>query len=184
MATAKTPSYLDDGGLGISRLIEVDRNFTLARALIRQALRRFPDHHWLYSQMGLSYALQENFRKALHYTRQALGIAPRCPLTLWYHACILHNLDQSREAAAVFTKLLRRGVAGIATGPCGEGLRRAEGMVNDCRAKLAILSRNVGKKRRAARLFREHLAGRKAGVRSVFTRKAVENMLAEIVDGH
>ena len=78
------------------------------------------------------------------------------------------------------TKLLRRGVAGIASGQCGEGFRRAEGMVNDCRAKLAVLHWDAGKKRLAARLFAEHLKFRRAGVQSVFTKRAVERMLAQV----
>jgi tetratricopeptide (TPR) repeat protein len=53
-----------------------------ARKLIRAALRKKPDSHWLLTRLGLTYYEEYNYEKALFYSGQALELAPNCPLVM------------------------------------------------------------------------------------------------------
>src|SRR4051812_11880883 len=53
-----------------------------ARRLIRVALSRKGDDHWLLSRLALTYYEQRQYRRALNYELKALQIEPYCPLAI------------------------------------------------------------------------------------------------------
>lgn len=177
----RTPKeYAEDWGYDISCLIEVEEDHETARFLIRRALKKYPDHHWLLAQLCLSYHLQGQYARALRYSQQALDLAPRCPLTLWYHAGTLDVLGRQQEAIVTYKKLLRRSVNDTAFGMCGEGVVWSRKLLNDCRYRLGLCYSESGDKRSAKRWIKAHLRHRDAGVRSTYKRKMVEAMLREL----
>ena len=151
----------------IERAIEVD-DWPKARSLIRAALERCPDNHWLLTRLGLTYYEQRQYKRALRYIEKALALSPRCPLVIWDYAGCLHMLGKYKEAIAVYKRLTTRGVDRIATGDCGEGKAWARGIVADCYYRAAQCYRKLDNRKRAARAYRRHLALRGPGCRSIY----------------
>jgi len=139
-----------------------------ARRLVRAALRRHPNDHWLLTRLSLTYYEQFDYRRALAIARRANQLAPHCPLVLWDLGGALDMLGRHTEAIAIFRRLIRRGVESIAFGDCGEGLAWARGLVADCWFRLACLHSKRGRRRDAVSCYRRHLAMRGRGCRSIY----------------
>src|SRR5438045_746826 len=120
----------------IEKLIGAE-DWKAARKLIRTALRKEPDSHWLLTRLGLTYYEDRNYKKALFYSTQAMALAPKCPLVLWDYAGTLDMLGQNKEAIAIFKNLIKRGIDKIAYGACGEGKAWARGVIADCFYRIA-----------------------------------------------
>lgn len=150
-----------------------------ARRLIRAALRRRPDDHWLLSRLSLTYYEEFDYRRALAISQQAFKLAPRCPLVLWDLAGALDMLGRNRQAIAIYRRLIRRGVESIAFDDCGEGLAWARGLVADCWYRLALLHGDQRLRSDAIRCFRRHLAMRGPGCRSIYALNDVRRELSK-----
>ena len=148
-----------------------------ARRLIRAALRREPDSHWLLARIGLTYYEERRYAHALRWSERALARAPRCPLVLWEYAGDLQQLGRHREALRVYSGLVRRGVDSIAHGPCGEGLRWARGLVADALYRQAIVYIALGQRRRARTSLEDHLSLRGPGCASAYPVRQVRREL-------
>ena len=81
----------------IESLIAAD-DWKGARRVITTALQREPNSHWLLSRLALTYYEEFEYERALALERQALELAPNCPLALWGYAGSLEMLDRPREA--------------------------------------------------------------------------------------
>ena len=163
----------------IEALIESD-DWKGARRVIRAALRKEPDSHWLLSRLALAYYEEFNYEKALEYESQALSLAPNCPLVLWGYAGSLDMLGREREALKVYQRLVRRGAEAIAYGECGEGLARARGLVADCLYRMAECYECLGQRKKAVEFFEKHLAQRGAGCHSIYPLHKVRKELDEL----
>jgi len=155
----------------MSKAIEkaIEKNdWPRARALLRRALKRDPDSHWLITRLGLTYYEQRQYKRALHYSEKALALSPRCPLVLWDYAGCLDMLGRPKEAISIYRRLIRRGVDRIAHGDCGEGIAWARGLVADCHYRMAHCYRDLGNTRQAVVSHRRHLALRGPGCRSSY----------------
>jgi tetratricopeptide (TPR) repeat protein len=148
-----------------------------ARRLIRAALRRDPDSHWLLTRLGLTYYEQHRYDDALRYTTEALARAPRCPLVLWDYAGTLDQLGRHREALRIYSRLIRRGVESIAYDECGEGLRWARGLVADALYRQGLAYAALGEDRRARAALERHIAMRGPGTRSIYPLRDVRREL-------
>ena len=150
----------------IEELIDAE-NWKGARQLIRAALRKEPDSHWLLTRLGLTYYEERNYEKALFYEAQALRLAPRCPLVLWDYAGTLDMLGQNRKSIA-FIESCKRGVDKIANGECGEGMAWARGLVADCLCRIAKCYEKLGEQKKALSYYVRHLERRGPGSRSIY----------------
>jgi tetratricopeptide (TPR) repeat protein len=148
-------------------------NWTQARRLIRVWLRRCPSNHWLLTRLGLTYYEQRQYRRALLYHRRAMRIAPHCPLVIWDYAGTLDMLGRKREALALFRRLLDRGEQRLAFGSCGEGVQWARSLITDCFYRVAGILEEQHQRKRALSAYKEHLARRKRGARSIYPRRDV-----------
>lgn len=137
-------------------LVEADRWHAASR-LIREELRVSPGDHWLLFLLAFAYHADGKFSKALQMTTKGLAVAPQCPALLDLKAEHLGALKRTKEAIQIYRYLIRRGVRSIASDECGEGLRWAKALVNDCRFKLACLYCDIGDRPRAKRYLRIHL---------------------------
>jgi len=144
-------------------------NWLKARKLIRAALKNNQDDHWLLTRLGLTYYEQYQYKRSLIYIKQALAIAPRCPLVLWDYAGSLEMLGNYKKAIAVYRSLVRRGVKRIAYGECGEGIASARGLICDCHYRLAGCYKEAAKIKEALKQFDEHLKMRGPGCRSIYS---------------
>jgi tetratricopeptide (TPR) repeat protein len=148
-----------------------------ARRLIRAALRREPDSHWLLTRLGLTYYEQRRYADALRYATEALARAPHCPLVLWDYAGTLGQLGRHREALRIYSRLIRRGVESIAYDECGEGLNWARGLVADALYRQGLAYAALGQRRRACVALERHLALRRPGTRSIYPLREVRREL-------
>ena len=144
-----------------------------ARKLIRQKLRRAPNDHWLLTRLSLTYYERHEYRKALLFSTKALNAAPSRPLVIWDHAGALEMLGQTSKAVPLYRRLIKRGVQRVATGRCGEGLRRARGLVADCWYRLAHCYITLGERNKAVQAYRRHLAMRGVGCESIYSLRNV-----------
>jgi len=76
-----------------------------ARRLIRAALRREPESHWLLTRLGLTYYEEHNYERALVSDHQAYQLAPRCPLVLWIWLALIRCLNALPSLAAFIANL-------------------------------------------------------------------------------
>lgn len=148
-----------------------------ARRLIRAALRRDPDSHWLLARLGLTYYEERRYAQALKWSEKALAKAPRCPLVLWDYAGDLQQLGRHQEALRIYARLVRRGAQSIVHGPCGEGQRWAKGIVADALYRQAIGYIALGQRRRARTFLEKHLAMRGPGRASIYSLRQVRREL-------
>jgi tetratricopeptide (TPR) repeat protein len=134
-----------------------------ARRAIRALLKERPTDHWLLSRLALTHYEQRAYGKALELDERALRLAPRCPLALWGLAGSHHMLGHERQAIFLYQRLIRRGAVALESGPCGEGVRWARGLVADCWYRLGQIRETQGQERWAKSAYRRHLSLRRDG---------------------
>ncbi|HXA86288.1 MAG TPA: hypothetical protein VNZ47_14500 [Candidatus Dormibacteraeota bacterium] len=154
----------------------------LARRLIRGALARKADDHWLLSRLALTYYEQRQYRRALKYDLKALQIEPYCPLAIWGYAGTLDMLERRKEALQVYRWLISWGEDSLAHGPCGEGIQRARSLIADCFYRIASIQQRTGQRKRAIHSYKEHLSRRNKGTRSIYPLKEVKAKLKALVE--
>lgn len=151
-----------------------------ARELILRELKKTPESHWLLARLGMTYYEERKYKKALEIEKRALKLAPRCPLVLWDYACTLDMLNNKVEAIRIWRSLLRRGEESIAYDECGEGIRWARSLLNDCKYRIALSYRDMGNKTMAIRYLKEHIASRSPGIPSLYSLAEVKKELANL----
>jgi tetratricopeptide (TPR) repeat protein len=149
-----------------------------ARQLIRKSLKADPTDHWLWTRLSTTYYETLDYEKALEISRAAKKIAPKCPLVLWDFAAALDMLGNHRSAISIWEKLLKEGVNKIASEECGEGVRWAKSLLNDCKYRIGLSYSILGDSKKASEYLRLHIEGRRSGVRSIYSLRAVKNKLA------
>lgn len=150
-----------------------NEDWAAARQLIRRELRREPKHHWLLASLSNAYYEERRYKSALRYAQEAHESAPWCPFAAWHYACALDATNQKSTAIQVWKKLLRRGAKRIAFGTCGEGLRWAESLLNDSRYRIGYAYYKLGHMGLAHRYLREHLARRRRGLSTNYSKREV-----------
>ena len=168
MALVLARNWLKEMSKEIEKLIAAE-NWKDARKLIRAALRKEPDSHWLLTRLGATYYEEFNYEKALFHSGQALELAPNCPLVLWDYAGALDMLGRTKEAIAIYKKLVKRGVEAIAYDDCGEGLAWARGLVADCLYRLAQCYDDAGRYKDSLDYYYQHIRLRGPGCRSIYS---------------
>ncbi len=145
---------------GVSREINdaIDReDWSFARRILLEKLKKEPNDHWLLSRLGSVYYEQRKYRKALEYSKKALALAPDCPLVLWDLAGPLFATGKVRAAWQIYRGLLNKGPEKIAKGPCGEGLSWANSLMVDCIFSIGLCLQRMGKTDQAALFFGKFL---------------------------
>ena len=163
----------------IEKLIDAE-DWKGARQLIRNALRKEPDSHWLLTRLGLTYYEERHYKKALFYETQAAELAPNCPLVLWDYAGTMDMLGRNKEAIEIYRKLVKQGVDKIAYGECGEGMAWARGVVVDCLYRIAKCYEEEGQPKKALSYYEQHLKRRGSGCRSIYPINEVKRQMKEV----
>jgi tetratricopeptide (TPR) repeat protein len=144
-----------------------------ARRLLSREVAAHPDDHWLTTRLATAHYEQEDYAAALAWSEKALRLAPDCPLVLWDYAGALDMTGREEAAIRVWRRLIDRGAERIAADECGEGLRWAKALVNDCRYRVALSYADLGERDEALRFLREHLAHRRRGLPSLYPLREV-----------
>lgn len=151
------------------------------RRLVMRALKKSPNSHWYLTRLATTYYEERNYAKALLIEEKALKLAPECPLVLWDYAGSLDMIGKHKEAIAIWKKLLKRGVARIASGECGEGVRWARSLLNDCRYRIALAYWDIGNLSAALKFLRAHIAHRAPGIPSIYPLPTVNEKLTALL---
>jgi len=144
-----------------------------ARKVIRAELAKDPRSHWLLTRLSMTYYEERRYQLALKFVKKARLIAPECPLAIWDYAGSLDMLGREKAAIALWKKLIIRGERSLASDECGEGLRWAKSLLNDCYYRIGNSYRDIGNERLARSFIRKHLRGRKPGVPSLYEAKRI-----------
>jgi len=155
-------------------------DYRRARTLLRGALRKKPKDHWLLTRLSATYYEERKYKTALRHSGRALKLAPRCPLVLWDYAGALDMLGNTQGAMRIWKRLLWRGEESIAYGECGEGVRWARSLLNDCRYRLALGYADLGRTSMAIRYLWDHIANRAPGISSNHSLSEAKRFLAEL----
>ncbi len=126
----------------LNKLFDAD-DYSQAERILRAALIKDPNDHWLLTCLGATLYEQHKYKRALAWHKKAYKLEPKCPLVLWNIAGTLFMLDRDVEAKAMYQNLLRRGVKRLANGRCGEGLRWAKRFIADCRIRLQEINKPI-----------------------------------------
>ncbi len=110
-----------------------DEKWKVAREIIKVELENYPQDHWLLTRLSTTYYEEHKYDKALYYVRKAFKIAPNCPLVIWDYACALDMIEKEMKAIELWKKIISLGVEQVAYDECGEGIRWAKSIINDCR---------------------------------------------------
>jgi tetratricopeptide (TPR) repeat protein len=153
------------------------------RAFILELLKEEPNSHWLLTRLSSTYYEEKMYDKALEYVKQAIKIAPHCPLVLWDYAGTLDMLKREKEALQVFKRLLRKDVNMLAHGECGEGLRWARSLVNDCRYWVGLIYASLGKYYLAKKYIQSHINNRSRNCTSIYNLREIKKDLSKIIEG-
>jgi len=157
-----------------------EEQYDKAKKMIEKLLLEDPDNHWLLTRLSSVLYEQKKYEEALAASEKALQIAPDCPLVLWDYAGVLRMLSHSDKAVKIYKSILARGVEDVAFGDCGEGLRWAKSLLNDCRYHLAIILLEVGDNKNALFYIQEHLKNRRRGQYSCFSRNKALRISSQI----
>lgn len=148
MATASIGTRIDD-------LIAAEQ-WEEARALIEKALKKEPESHWLWTQLGETYYEQRAYKRALEILLKARDIVPDCPLMLWHLAGTLDALGYHAGAVQLYTWLLRSRKT-PKDDPCWESEEWTDTLKTDCVFRMGICFEKLKKKALAANCFRRYI---------------------------
>jgi tetratricopeptide (TPR) repeat protein len=154
-----------------------------ARTVLFELINKEPDNHWLFSRLASTYYEERKYEKALEYSEKALHLKPHCPLVLWDYAGELDMLGRDEEAIIVYKKVIHRGVNRVAYEECGEGIRWARSLVNDCSYRLGLAYASIGDFHLAGKYIKRHIANRNRNCSSIYNLRTVKRRLTIILEG-
>ena len=145
-----------------------------ARKIIESELKKEPEDHWLLTRLSSTYYEQNDYSKALETSKKAYKISPNCPLVLWDYACALDMLKNEMEAIELWKKIISFGLEKVAHDECGEGVRWAKSIINDCRYRIASSYFDLKNYTKAKVFLEAHIKNRKRGQPSLYGLKEVK----------
>lgn len=140
-----------------------------ARRVLETGLQSNPKDHWMRSRLGVTYYETGDYSTALVHTKQAVALAPTCPIVLWDHAGTLQQLGRHAQAVEIYQTLVRRQVGWLAKDPCLQSRSLAKGLIADSQLRLCRSLEVLGRKEEADAAFLEHLTLRGPGCYSLYS---------------
>ena len=165
-------------GPRINNLIMAEQ-WVEARVLIEKALKKEPDSHWLWTQLGETYYEQRKYKKALKILLKSRDILPECPLTLWHLAGTLSALGYYKSAIRLFTWLLGCKKT-PEEDPCWESEEWTDNLKTDCVYSLGICYENTGRKRLAENCFRRYIDICLSGIEGSYPIESAKKHIKEL----
>jgi tetratricopeptide (TPR) repeat protein len=171
-----------------SREMEYDRlckgkKWEEARTILLNWLRDDPHNHWVLTNIGETYYEEKNYNKALEYEEQARREQSNCPLVLWDMIEALFALGRDEHAFQICKTIIHRGANRIAYGECGEGIRWARSLVNDCQYILGLIYASRDDFALASKYIKTHISKRNRNCVSIYNLREVKKDLAKILEG-
>ena len=122
------------------------------------------------------------YKESEKASMEAMQLEPNDVLVVYNYAVALYSNEKYLKAIVQLNRILKRRINSIAYGVHGEGLKWAMSIKNDSLYLKAICQLNLGKLKEAYSLIRKHLAKRRRGVYSDFTKKQVKRKEQYIIN--
>ena len=127
-----------------------------ARKLLEKEREKDPTHHWVLTQLGVTFYEERRYEEALQLFRASLQIVQDCPLTLWHAAGALDSLCRHEEAVPIYAWLLRASVSADED-PCWESKEWADALKTDCVYRLGLCFEHLGKREKAEHCYLQYV---------------------------
>ena len=155
-------------------------NWFKAKKLLENELTKFPNDHFLLTQLGEVFYEMQEYNQAKIYTEKAYNLAPNCPLASNNYAVVLYMHENNNKAIELWKQLLNKDIEEIAEGECGEGLSFAKSLINDIRFRIGDAYLAKKDKINALKYYKDHLVSRRRGLFSNFTKQEVITEIKEL----
>lgn len=139
---------------------------------LKSYLKQYPDDYYILTELS-STIISLDKEEALKYSIKAISIEPNDNLVKYNHAKALIENEQHKLALKILRQIVNVNIEDIAYGIHGEGMRYAKSIVNDSIYLIGICYLNQGKSKTAYKYLSRHLANRKRGIYSDFTKNQV-----------
>ncbi len=134
---------------------------------------KYPSEYFICTELSNTYHMLGMYKESEQASLEAMRLEPNDVLVVYNYAVALYSNEKFSEAIVQLNRILKRKIDTIAYGVHGEGMKWAMSIKNDSLYLKAICQLNLGKLKEAYKLIVKHLAQRRRGVYSDFTKKQV-----------
>lgn len=134
---------------------------------------KYPSEYFICTELSNAYHMLGMYKESEQASLEAMRLEPNDMLVVYNYAVALYSNEKFSEAIVQLNRILKRKINTIAYGVHGEGMKWAMSIKNDSLYLKAICQLNLGKLKEAYKLIVKHLAQRRRGVYSDFTKKQV-----------
>ena len=134
---------------------------------------KYPSEYFICTELSNAYHMLGMYKESEQASLEAMRLEPNDVLVVYNYAVALYSNEKFSEAIVQLNRILKRKIDTIAYGVHGEGMKWAMSIKNDSLYLKAICQLNLGKLKEAYKLIVKHLAQRRRGVYSDFTKKQV-----------
>ena len=134
---------------------------------------KYPSEYFICTELSNTYHMLGMYKESEQASLETMRLEPNDVLVVYNYAVALYSNEKFSEAIVQLNRILKRKIDTIAYGVHGEGMKWAMSIKNDSLYLKAICQLNLGKLKEAYKLIVKHLAQRRRGVYSDFTKKQV-----------
>ncbi len=146
--------------------------------LLREELAIDPEYPFFMACLSTSYEYLKKYKLSSEYIIKALKIYPNDPNYLWSFACVLLSQKKFIEAIEIFKKIVSMGSYRIGVIETQDGEGAARRFINDCRYMIALCYKKAENRKLAKQWIQKHMAARAKGIKSIYTKKEAQLILA------
>ena len=143
---------------------------------------KYPSEYFICTELSNTYHMLGMYKESEQASLEAMRLEPNDVLVVYNYAVALYSNEKFSEAIVQLNRILKRKINTIAYGVYGEGMKWAMSIKNDSLYLKAICQLNLGKLKDAYKLIVKHLAQRRRGVYSDFTKKQVKRKEQYIIN--
>ncbi len=160
----------------------INKDWANAKKVLEILLTDNLDSYWFYTSLSsVTYELKD-YTESLKYAEIAYSMNPLSPLVLWDYGGALYALDREDEAIFIWKKILELDDNKIAFELTQEGLKWAVSLKNDCYFRIGEAYYYLENDVLAIENILTHLANRKRGLFSLYSKREALNLLKKIQD--
>ena len=150
--------------------------------MLKRYASRYPNEYYIYQQMASIYYIDRigKYQLACQCAEYAYNIEPDDDLNVYTYACSLYYVGRLDESLNLFLKITSKDINAIAYGEHGEGILYAKALINDSIYMMGVICQDKHQYKEAKEHFMQHLANRRRGQFSDFTKKQVMSHLTSI----
>lgn len=144
------------------------------RNFLEKCVKDYPDEYFFLSELTPVYNNLDMPDKALEVSKKAYLMASDDVWVKRKYCLALIGKEYSKEAIPLLDEILERPLEQIAYDEHGEGMRYAKSIKNDSRFLKGLALEQLGEFTKAKQCLEEHLANRRQGIYSDYTKAQVQ----------